>query len=105
MKPDGSEPTQITQGIEYSDIDPYWSPDGSYIVFASNRGQAGGQRNYDIWIMNADGSNPKQLTTNGSVDDRPIISSNGRTIFFRSNRGLKWDIWVRELVEPLAKTE
>lgn len=101
MRPDSSEPVQLSQGAEHSDIDPCWSPDGKYIVFASNRGQAGGQRNYDIWIMGTDGANPKQLTTNGSVDDRPVISKDGKTIYFRSNRGLKWDIWVLELAEPL----
>ena len=50
-------------------------------------------------MMNADGSNPKQLTTNGSRDDHPIVSSDGKTIFFRSNRGLEWNIWVMELAE------
>ena len=99
MKPDSTEPTQLTQPSGYNDIDPVWTPDGTQIVYASDRGVASGKQNYDIWIMNADGSNPKQLTTNGSRDDKPIVSQDGKTIYFRSNRGLKWDIWVVQLAE------
>jgi TolB protein len=99
---DGSQPTQITTGSDSNDIHPCWLPDGSKILFASDRGVSNGKPNYDIWIMNADGSNQKQLTTNGSRDDHPIVSPDGKTIFFRSNRGLKWDIWVMEIAEESA---
>jgi TolB protein len=40
---------------------PTWSPDGRHLVFESTRG---GSR--QLWMMLADGSNPKQLTTQGS---------------------------------------
>ncbi len=45
------------------DAYPAWSPDGSKIAFTSYR-----SGNADIWIMNSDGSNQKQLTTNKSND-------------------------------------
>lgn len=99
MALDGSSPTQITSGSDKNDIHPRWSPDGSKIIFASDRGIAGGKANYDIWIMNADGSELKQLTTNGSRDDLPVFSPDGKSIYFRSNRGIKWDIWVMKLAE------
>jgi len=99
MAPDGSRPTQLTTGSNYNDVDPIWSPDGSKIIFASDRGVSNDRQNFDIWMMDADGSHPKQLTTNGSHDDRPVITQDGQTIYFRSNRGLKWDIWVMELAE------
>ena len=97
MAPDGSRPTQLTTASNCNDTDARWSPDGTQIIFASDRGVSNGKQNYDIWIMDADGSNPKQLTTNGSLDDRPVFSPDGRMIYFRSNRGLKWDIWVMQL--------
>jgi TolB protein len=97
MAPDGSTPTQLTQAADCNEIHPQWCPDGKGIVFASDRGQSEGKANFDVWIVNADGSNPRQLTTNGSRDDYPTLSSDGKTIYFRSNRGLKWDIWVLEL--------
>ena len=99
MAADGSSPTQITYSSDYNDIHPRFSPDGSKIVFASDRGKSSGKSNYDIWIMNVDGSNPKQLTTNGSRDDFPVFSANGQSVYFRSNRGIKWDIWMMKLIE------
>jgi dipeptidyl aminopeptidase/acylaminoacyl peptidase len=101
MRPDGSEPTQITTGSDSNDTDPQWFPDGRHIIFASDRGIADGKPNYDIWVSKADGSDPKQLTTNGSRDDKPAVSQDGKTVFFRSNRGLKWDIWMMEIVDDL----
>jgi TolB protein len=40
---------------------PWWAPDGRHLVFESTRS---GSR--QIWVMLADGSQPKQLTQNGS---------------------------------------
>jgi len=40
---------------------PSWSPDGRHIIFQSNR--SGSEQ---IWTMLADGTNQKQLTTNGT---------------------------------------
>jgi Tol biopolymer transport system component len=97
MSPDSSQPIQLTQAADCNDIDACWSPDGKQILFASDRGQANGVQNFDIWLINSDGSNPKQLTTNGSRDDKPIFSKDGKAVYFRSNRGMKWDIWVMEL--------
>jgi hypothetical protein len=44
-------------------IDPVWSPDGSLLAFVSNRSGAP-----EIWVVNADGSNPRQLT-----DDKQYV--------------------------------
>lgn len=98
MDANGGNPTQISMGTEkFNDIDPRWSPDGTKIVFASDRGKVKGRNNYDIWLMDADGGNVTQLTTNSSCDDKPMFAPDGKTIFFRSNRGLVWDVWVMEL--------
>src|SRR5205085_11203593 len=42
---------------------PSWSPDGSKIAFESNR-----DGNYEIYEMNADGSDQKRITDNGAND-------------------------------------
>jgi Tol biopolymer transport system component len=46
---------------------PSWSPDGSKIVFWSNR-----TGHEQIWVMNADGSNPYLLSPSGYNDWNPI---------------------------------
>ena len=41
-------------------IDPAWSPDGSMLAFVSNRSGAA-----EIWVVNANGSNLRQVTSAG----------------------------------------
>ena len=73
---------------------PVWSSDGKYIVFAADDGKDSRDvANYDIWIIHASGRAPRQLTTNGSLDDFPVISPDQKFIYFVSNRGFKEGIW------------
>jgi hypothetical protein len=55
--------TRLTNNGSAEDKTPVWSPDGTQIAFSSNR-----DGDYEIWRMNADGSNPMKVTDN-SVDD------------------------------------
>lgn len=52
----GGTPTRIAEGLAW-EVQPRFSPDGQRIAFTSDRG--GGD---NIWIMNADGSDKRQLT-------------------------------------------
>ncbi|MCA3752162.1 MAG: PD40 domain-containing protein, partial [Phenylobacterium sp.] len=52
----GGTPTRISEGLPY-ETQPRFSPDGRRIAFTSDRG--GGD---NIWIMNRDGSDKRQLT-------------------------------------------
>lgn len=71
----GGTPVRIAQGLAYEQ-QPRWSPDGTRIAFVSDR--AGGD---NIWIMNADGSNPKQLTKEDfRLLNQPSWSPDGRYI-------------------------
>ncbi len=73
---------------------PSWSPDGRFIVYTSMQGQdPTGRRQEDIWVMDADGGMREQLTTNPSADRYPLVSPDGRNIYFFSNRGREWAIW------------
>jgi Tol biopolymer transport system component/DNA-binding winged helix-turn-helix (wHTH) protein len=64
-----------------------WISDGR-IVYRSN---AGGTP--EIWVMNADGSNPKQLTTGARASRGISVSPDGRYIFFASDRSGRFNIW------------
>ncbi|MDQ3078895.1 MAG: amidohydrolase family protein [Pseudomonadota bacterium] len=71
----GGNPVRIAAGMAYEQ-QPRWSPDGSRIAFVSDR--AGGD---NIWIMNADGSNRKQLTKEEfRLLNQPSWSPDGRYI-------------------------
>lgn len=71
------------------DITPSWSPDGSKIAFSTNR-----DGNYEIYVMNADGSNPQRLTNNAGADRSPSWSPDGSQIVFSSDRDGNDEIYV-----------
>jgi Tol biopolymer transport system component len=69
---------------------PRWSPDGGRIVY-----QAGSPQSADVFIMNADGSNHRNLTNSGSVVDAgPSFSPDGEDIVFTSTRAGNYDLWL-----------
>jgi Tol biopolymer transport system component len=73
------------------DTSPDWSPDGKRIVFASNRDEG----NFEIYVMNADGSGQKNLTKNPTTTDiDPSWSPSGKQIAFeRNGAGVSRDIF------------
>jgi TolB protein len=79
MSADGSA-GQVLTATGSREMSPEWSPSGQQIVFVSER--AGGD---DLWIMNADGTDPHQLTANANkfqIDGDPSWSPDGTTIAF-----------------------
>ena len=46
-----------------------------------------------------DGQHSIRLTKNESFDSNPVFDRNGRTIYFRSNRGGVWNIWKMNLTD------
>lgn len=83
---DGARATQIASETGWI-AEMAWMPDGR-IVYRSN---AGGSA--DIWVMDADGSNAKQLTTGARANRGLSISLDGRYIFFASDRAGRFNIW------------
>ncbi|MEP0392596.1 MAG: amidohydrolase family protein [Erythrobacter sp.] len=90
----GGEATRIAQGMAW-EVHPRFSPDGSLIAFTSDRG--GGD---NIWIMNADGSDKRQLTKESfRLLNQPTWSPDGRFIaakkHFSTQRSLgTGEIWM-----------
>jgi Tol biopolymer transport system component len=57
IRTDGTDMRDLTDDNYTHDGWPRWSPDGKQIVFTSRR-----SGNYELWIINRDGSGLKQLT-------------------------------------------
>lgn len=76
MNADGTGAHNISG--RHDDVAPAWSPDGRLIAFRTLAGE-------ELWVMNANGSNRRQLRTakgNPVRGDRPIWSPDGREIAF-----------------------
>ena len=69
---DGSNLAQITTD-PHGDFDPAWSPDGKQIAFVSDR-NANNDSNYEIYLINADGTGEMRLTNNHYTDRWPCLA-------------------------------
>jgi len=70
-------PQRLTFNAE-EERGPAWSPDGTRIAFACRRGGS----DFEICVMNADGSNQVQLTDNSVQDLTPSWSPDGQHMVF-----------------------
>ena len=73
---EGGKATRITSGQAF-DAQPHYSPDGKSIVFISDRSQSN-----NVWVANADGTNPRQLTRdNANVNfQSPTFTPDGKYV-------------------------
>lgn len=80
---------QLTSGKENGGPDGSmtWTPDGKIVY----RSLAGG--NPDIWVMDADGHNQKQLTDDAFSERSPSVTPDGRYIVFDSYRSGTLQLW------------
>jgi TolB protein len=112
MKPDGSDVKQLTNEIGY-DGGPFFSLDGKMIVYRANHPKtekdvkefqdllhAGLVRptQMEIFVMNSDGSNKRQITHLNAASFAPFFHPDGKRIIFASNfkdpKGRNFDLFL-----------
>jgi len=84
MNADGSNVRQLT--TQKSNGRSAWSADGTHIAFEVWRPASGGGMDNGIYVMNADGSGQMRVSQTTATDMNPTWSSDGREVFFCSNR-------------------
>lgn len=81
---ESGELTQLTDGEDWNDSNPVFSPDDSFIAFDSDRTgeEYEGGDNDDIWIVPATGGEVRQITTHGHRDASPLWSPAGKYLAY-----------------------
>ncbi len=108
----GTQRVNLTKAQGY-DAEGSYSPDGNWIVFASNRRAYTADMSpaeaklfahdpasmMDIYLMRADGSNVERLTTAPGYDGGPFFSADGRRITWRrfSENGASAELYTMDL--------
>ena len=79
---------------------PYWTPDGTQLIYASNRAGLGFRH---LWSLDVATGDNRPLTTGQTTDVQPHVSPDGRHIaFVRCDAYRHMDIWVAPSAAPAA---
>ncbi len=111
MDSNGKNVRRLTNELGY-DGGPFWSNDGNQIVYRAHHPQEAKEKEdyiallkqnlirptkLEIWVMNADGSNKRQVTNNGKANFAPFFFPDGKRIIFSSNmddpKGRNFDLY------------
>jgi Tol biopolymer transport system component len=89
---DGSEAQRLATDAGQ----PRWSPDGSHIAFNSWRDFPCQDQHNELYVMTADGTDQRRLTTNEAEDVDPAWSPDGTQLAFTSSRDGDAEIYVMD---------
>ena len=94
----GNEVVRLTE-MEGNNGWPTWSPNGRRVAFESER-----SGNWDIWVINVDGTGLVNLTNSPEDERYPAWSPDGKKMAFTSKRTGNYDVYVLDVQQALGGT-
>lgn len=89
------------------DLAPEWSPDGHRIAFLSVRGgccpNPGDEWSYDLYVIDADGTNLRRLTDDAAISAAPVWSPDSSTLAYSAPSGGDADIFVVDVASAVSR--
>ncbi|MFL6136596.1 MAG: S9 family peptidase [Frankiaceae bacterium] len=76
-----AEPVQLTK-TDWQFDSPVWTPDGNFVVFASDRHDIESSLTSDLFVAPAEGGDVRQVTRSTTLVSSPAISADGTTAYF-----------------------
>ncbi|WP_459209220.1 TolB family protein [Aquimarina rhabdastrellae] len=95
MNSDGSNKKRLTNAKNKWDSMPSWSPDGKQIVFGREYKDSENVWQYEIWIMDADGSNQRQIKS--LCGGGPSFTNDGRLLFHSEYKDKESEISIADV--------
>ncbi len=89
----------LTGDPRFTSTTPRWSPDGTRVVFSSNRAHydgaspESGTPDLDLWVVNADGSGLARLTRDAANESDPAWTPDGQGVVYSSDRDSRGDLY------------
>lgn len=102
---DGGDLVQLTSS-QFGDFEPAWSPDGSKLLFVSNRDSGGEVTVTSIYVLDISSNRVARLTNSPVAIDGGPTWLNNKSVLFHSNRSVKdpngaiesnWNIWKLDI--------
>jgi len=106
MDPDGANKRPLLSTPTIQEENPNWSPDGTRIAFdscPSSSYPCPGSADYNIFLVNVDGTGLTQITTDPKIDANPVWSPNGVHLVYRSDASGNTEVWRIRLSTLEAK--
>lgn len=97
MNDDGTGRRRLTKSTTETHRYPRWSPDGTKIAFTRYMDKENRQFTSELFIMNADGTDPQRLTDNKVADIDSSWSPDGQRIAFTSGLGGRYQVYIIEV--------
>jgi TolB protein len=80
---------------QMDELNPVWSPDGRQLYYVRSKSF---NSKYEIMVMDQDGRHQRAVSADFPNSAwNPVLSADGRTLVFFSNRGANYDIWSMDV--------